>query len=93
MLNFKEMLDKGTFPPEYIRDRPLCMNQYTEMFGMTRIPGEKADTLKIDKTSNAKHIIVMTKDQMYKLDVVHSDGRRATIADLERYTKLTQRDA
>lgn len=61
------------------------MNQYTDIFGMTRIPGEKADTLQIAKPSSAKHIMVMTKDLIFKMQVVHDDGSRATLADLERY--------
>lgn len=61
------------------------MNQYGDIFGMTRIPGKVADTQKIARPSNAKHIIVMTRDQIYKMPVLHEDGSRASLAELQRY--------
>jgi carnitine O-acetyltransferase len=102
MVNFKEFVDRynerllitsGYFAPEYIRDKPVCMNQFTNIIGMTRIPGEKADTLNIEKPSTAKHIIVLCRNQIYKMDVIHKDAARADLEDLERLLLEIGRDS
>lgn len=59
------------------------MNQYTDMIGMSRISGSGADYLQIEKPSNARHIIVLVRDQIYKMDVLLENGERAKLQDLE----------
>ncbi|KAI8925851.1 Choline/Carnitine o-acyltransferase-domain-containing protein [Entophlyctis helioformis] len=83
-LNFKEILDSGNYPPEYARDTPLCMNQYRNMFGTTRIPGAPADTVKTAHPAQAKHIVVLARDQIYKVDVIRENGVRVPLKEIER---------
>lgn len=58
------------------------MNQYRSQFGTCRVPGLKKDS--IVSTSHAHHIIVMMKNQFYKLDVITRGGERVSNRELER---------
>jgi carnitine O-acetyltransferase len=58
------------------------MSQYNSQFGTCRVPGSPKDV--IVSSSDAKHIVVMLKNQMYRLDVVLKDGGRVSIKELER---------
>jgi carnitine O-acetyltransferase len=61
------------------------MNQYKNQFGVTRIPGEKADTISATFPVPSKHIIVLIRDQIYKVDVLGADGSRLPLKEIERY--------
>ena len=93
LLNFCDMLDKGIYPAETIRKTPICMNQYKNIFGTTRIPGEITDTLVHQYPTTAKHIIVMINNQMFKLDVKTDSGERVPVAEIERLLLATSREA
>jgi len=45
------------------KDSPLCMDQYTRMFGFTRIPGQVVDT--VQKHDDSKHIVVIAGQRQY----------------------------
>ncbi|KAI9341030.1 acyltransferase ChoActase/COT/CPT [Zopfochytrium polystomum] len=77
LLDFKTLIDKEALPAEYQRDRPLCMNQYKNQFGVTRIPGSPRDTIHSVFPPTADHVIVICRDQLYRLDVV-KNGKRVT---------------
>ncbi|KND04986.1 uncharacterized protein SPPG_00670 [Spizellomyces punctatus DAOM BR117] len=83
MLNFKDLVDTERLPAEYMKDTPLCMNQYKCQFGASRLPGEP-DTISTVWPAKARHVIVLTKDQIYKVDVLREDGSRVPIKELER---------
>ncbi|KAJ3293426.1 hypothetical protein HK104_004461 [Borealophlyctis nickersoniae] len=83
LLDFKALLDSEKIPPEYMKDIPLCMNQYKKQFGTTRIPGTPADTIQSAHPATAKHIIVLFKDHIFKVDVMHQNGERVTLQNLE----------
>ncbi|XP_053969087.1 carnitine O-palmitoyltransferase 2, mitochondrial isoform X2 [Anastrepha ludens] len=51
---------------------PLDMNQYSRLFGVSRIPGKGKDWLVQDERS--KHILVMRRGNMYSVDVLNKDG-------------------
>ncbi|KAI8585099.1 acyltransferase ChoActase/COT/CPT [Geranomyces variabilis] len=84
MLNFKDLVDSERLPAEYMRDRPLDMNQYKAQFGTSRLPGDPADTIRTVHPCLARHVIVLTKDQIYKVDVLRADGSRVPLKELER---------
>ncbi|KAJ3272524.1 hypothetical protein HDV01_005475 [Terramyces sp. JEL0728] len=84
LLNFNDMLNNQTFPVEAIKGTPLCMNQYKNIFGTTRLPGKTSDTLSHQYPTTAKHIIVLTKNEIYKVQVLADDGKRVSNAELER---------
>ncbi|KAI9345268.1 acyltransferase ChoActase/COT/CPT [Obelidium mucronatum] len=93
MLDFKVLVDDRLLPQEYMKESPLCMNQYTNMFGVTRIPGEKADTISSTFPSKATHIIVMVRDQMYTLDVIAKDGRRVSMEGVSNMLRQVEKDS
>ncbi|KAI8918627.1 acyltransferase ChoActase/COT/CPT [Powellomyces hirtus] len=83
MLNFKELVDTERLPAEYMKDAPLDMNQYKSQFGASRLPGNP-DTIRTVWPAKAKHVIVMTNDQIYKVDVMRADGSRVSLKELEK---------
>lgn len=85
MVNIQQIITKGNYPPETIRDQSLCMDQFSNIFGMTRIPGKTCDSLKVNKINPANHIIVMIKDQLFKVPVISPEGSRVTLQEIERY--------
>ena len=60
------------------------MNQYKRIFGTTRIPGEKSDTLVHQYPTTSNHIIVLCRDLIYKVPVIGNDGKRVTVEEVER---------
>jgi carnitine O-acetyltransferase len=72
-------------PPEYTRQGPLCMNQYKKQFGTTRIADSPADRIISPWPATAKHIIVLFRDQIFKVQVLGEGGARITIKDIEKY--------
>ncbi|KAJ3350861.1 hypothetical protein HDU83_009389 [Entophlyctis luteolus] len=78
MLDFKARVDGEQIPQEFIKKDPLCMHQYTNIFGVTRVPGATSDTIAASHPASAKHIIVLAADQIYKVDVFAADGRRVS---------------
>ncbi|KAI9104685.1 acyltransferase ChoActase/COT/CPT [Phlyctochytrium arcticum] len=84
MLNFKDLIDTEQLPAEYMKDTPLDMHQYKCIFGATRIPGAGKDTISTPWPATARHIIVITKDQIYKVEVIRENGSRVSLRELER---------
>ncbi|XP_050397070.1 carnitine O-palmitoyltransferase 1, liver isoform [Patella vulgata] len=54
---------------------PVCMAQYERVFSTTRIPGEDIDELVHYSSSESKHIVVLHKGVMYKVDVFDCHGK------------------
>nr|KAJ3423289.1 hypothetical protein HK105_006666 [Polyrhizophydium stewartii] len=105
-LNFKELLDRTVhfvtrtnlacseqLPVEFAKDKPLCMNQYRNMFSTTRIPGSPADKIRTMHPAPAKHIIVLARDQIYKVDVLRDNGGRVPIKEIERQLFAATQDS
>jgi len=80
-LEFKKLVDSETLPVDFERTKPLCMMQYKRIFSTERVPGVEKDVLcsplSEDRrcSSGATHIIVMHQGNMYRLDVIGTDGR------------------
>ncbi|TPX50509.1 hypothetical protein SeMB42_g02227 [Synchytrium endobioticum] len=88
-LTFKETIDSGTLPVDYIKRKdgsktPMCMNQYRNLFGATRIPGDPTDGITTVHPAPGKHIIVMCRDQMYRVDVYTIKGDRVSVKEIMR---------
>ncbi|CAB1351310.1 unnamed protein product [Coregonus sp. 'balchen'] len=60
-LDFKNVVDNGRLPVEYMRGQPLCMELFPLLFSSCRIPGRKHDT--ITHHSRARHITVVRNYQ------------------------------
>lgn len=73
------------------RNGPLCMHQYTQLIGVTRIPQAGCDRLVYTPfPSPSKHIVLIIEDQFFKIDVVSKDNKRLLDGDMERYVLYPQ---
>jgi Choline/Carnitine o-acyltransferase len=65
---FQQTLAREELPGERMAKRPLCMNQFTRMFGECRIPGEPKDELRVYERT--RHVVVLLRNQMFAFDMV-----------------------
>jgi len=88
-VNYKLLLDAELVPPITRNGQPLSMAQHKSLFSATRIPGAVQDTVRMPYTeewpgpSQARHIVVFFRGNMFRLDVLDEDGRPALRDDLE----------
>ncbi|KAG5928458.1 hypothetical protein E4U42_000591 [Claviceps africana] len=67
VLEFKKLVDTNSLEPEYMKKVPICMDSYKWMFNATRMVARPADhPLKFSASEN-KHIIVIRKNQFFKI--------------------------
>lgn len=72
-LKFIRALKNETLPVDRQRNgKPLCMYQYTKLFGASRIPTEDGCVMQSDPNSN--HIVVLSKSQFYWFDVLDTNN-------------------
>ncbi|KAF3918813.1 hypothetical protein ABW20_dc0100170 [Dactylellina cionopaga] len=71
-LAFIRALRKEELPPDTFRGLPLCMDQFTRLFGAARIPTENGCMMQTDEKS--KHIVVMCRSQFYWFDVMDDNS-------------------
>ncbi|KAF2741938.1 hypothetical protein M011DRAFT_413579 [Sporormia fimetaria CBS 119925] len=71
-LSFVRAVRKEELPPDTIRGQPLCMYQYSRLFGTARIPTENGCQIGQDPTS--KHIVVLCHGQFYWFDVLDDNS-------------------
>ncbi|MGH3625078.1 MAG: choline/carnitine O-acyltransferase, partial [Sciscionella sp.] len=87
-VNYKLLLDEELVPPIVQRGQALSMEQNKFLFSTTRIPGPLQDTVRAPYTeewpgpSQARHIVVFFRGNMFRIDVMGSDGRPHTVDDL-----------
>ncbi|KZF21504.1 carnitine acetyl transferase [Xylona heveae TC161] len=83
VLEFKKQVDGATLEPEYMKKLPIAMSSYEWMFNACRIPAKPADyPVKHSHTEN-KHIVVIRKNQFFKL--MHEvDGKQLNTSELEQ---------
>ena len=87
-VNYKLLLDEELVPPIVQRGQALSMEQNKFLFSATRIPGPVQDTVRTPYTeewpgpSQARHILVFFRGNMFRMDVMGSDGRPHTLDDL-----------
>ncbi|EOO03618.1 putative carnitine acetyl transferase protein [Phaeoacremonium minimum UCRPA7] len=71
-LEFVRAVRKEELPPDTIRGTPLCMYQYSRLFGTARVPTENG--CQIEQDPESKHIIVMCHGQFYWFDVLDDNS-------------------
>ncbi|KAF3941184.1 hypothetical protein ABW19_dt0200760 [Dactylella cylindrospora] len=71
-LAFIRALRREELPADKFRGQPLCMYQFTRLFGAARIPTENGCIMQADETS--KHIVVMCRSQFYWFDVMDDNS-------------------
>ncbi|GAM84639.1 hypothetical protein ANO11243_026380 [Dothideomycetidae sp. 11243] len=82
-LEFKKQVDEGSLEPEYMKKLPIAMSSYQFMFNCCRIPAKPADFPKKYAAADNKHIVVVRKNQFFK--VMHEvGGKQLTTKELEQ---------
>lgn len=66
--------------------QPLCMYQYSKLFGASRIPTDDGCVMQTDINSN--HIVVMSKSQFYWFDVLDKNNN-LILSELELIVNFT----
>lgn len=67
-LEFVRALRREELPPDMVRGKALCMEQYNKLFGSSRIPTSTGCVMQSDPSSH--HIIVLSRSQFYWFDVL-----------------------
>jgi carnitine O-acetyltransferase len=87
-VNYKLLLDEELVPPDTLRGQAQSMEQYKFLFSTTRIPGLTQDTVRAPYTeewpgpSQARHIAVFFRGNIFRLDVLGPEGRPHTLDEL-----------
>ncbi|MFG2194214.1 choline/carnitine O-acyltransferase [Streptomyces sp. NPDC048639] len=87
-LNYKAELDAETILPLVVRGVPQSMEQNKFLFSATRIPGDPQDTVRTPYSeewpgpSQARHIVVFHRGNVFRMEVLGDDGRPYTLDDL-----------
>ncbi|KAJ3300310.1 hypothetical protein HK104_002129 [Borealophlyctis nickersoniae] len=92
LLDYKDTLDSESLPPERTKTGFLDMNQYCQIFGVTRVPKEGCDVNVGRHPANGRHIIVLVRDQIYVVDVYSDAGARVAVSDIEKQLKTVTED-
>ncbi|KAK2752465.1 hypothetical protein FQN54_008127 [Arachnomyces sp. PD_36] len=71
-LAFVRAVRKEELPPDTVRGTPLCMYQYSRLFGTARVPTDNGCI--IGQDSAAKHMVVLCRGQFYWFDVLDSNN-------------------
>jgi carnitine O-acetyltransferase len=67
-LSFVRAVRREELPPDTLRGTPLCMYQYSRLFGTARVPTENG--CHIGQDSESSHIVVLCHGQFYWFDVL-----------------------
>ncbi|MGQ0574601.1 MAG: choline/carnitine O-acyltransferase [Pseudonocardia sp.] len=87
-LAFKGLVDREELAPELLRGQPLSMEQNRYLFSATRIPGAEMDTVRTPYSdehpgpSPERHILVLRRGRIFRLDVLGPDGDPHTLDEL-----------
>ncbi|KAM7369470.1 hypothetical protein PAMP_013737 [Pampus punctatissimus] len=84
LLDIKTMIDNDTLPVEYMKGKPICMDQYNKVLSSCCVPGLERVLLVYHGNSSSppKHITVVHNSQFFVLDVYNSDGTPLTVDQL-----------
>ncbi|KFY25862.1 hypothetical protein V493_04407 [Pseudogymnoascus sp. VKM F-4281 (FW-2241)] len=71
-LSFVRAVRREELPPDTIKGQPLCMYQYSRLFGTARIPTENG--CHIGQDPDSQHIVVLCHGQFYWFDVLDENS-------------------
>ncbi|KAK0520037.1 hypothetical protein OC834_007181 [Tilletia horrida] len=74
LLEFYRRLKDEDIMPDASRAGPFCMHQYTQLYGITRIPALPHDW-NTQPSGKSRHITVIVRDNYYDLEVLAQDGK------------------
>ncbi|TVY25362.1 Carnitine O-acetyltransferase, mitochondrial [Lachnellula hyalina] len=92
ILEFKSQVDSGTLEPEYMKKLPISMESYQWMFNCCRVPAKPADHPAKYSPAENKHILVIRKNQFFKL-FYEVDGKQLNTSELEQQFKTIYQKA
>lgn len=87
-VHYKLLLEEERIPPIVQRGQPLSMEQNKFLFSTTRIPGAVQDTVRAPYSqaapgpSQARHILVFFRGNMFCMNVLGEHGRPHTLDEL-----------
>nr|KMM67943.1 carnitine O-palmitoyltransferase 2 [Coccidioides posadasii RMSCC 3488] len=67
-LSFVRAVRREELTPDTVRGKPLCMFQYSRLFGTARVPTSNGCVIGQDSAS--KHLVIMCRGQFYWFDVL-----------------------
>eukprot|EP00298_Acanthocystis_sp_HF-20_P013905 c20556_g1_i2.p1 GENE.c20556_g1_i2~~c20556_g1_i2.p1 ORF type:complete len:687 (+),score=270.52 c20556_g1_i2:24-2063(+) len=76
-LKFVCSLRSGTLANDMAKDKPLCMSQYHNLFGSSRIAAPEKDKFVVFPPSESTHIVVMRRQQMYYFECLNENNTLA----------------
>ncbi|QSZ34085.1 hypothetical protein DSL72_005673 [Monilinia vaccinii-corymbosi] len=71
-LSFVRAVRREELPPDTVRGTPLCMYQYSRLFGTARVPTENG--CHIGQDPESKHMVVLCHGQFYWFDVLDENS-------------------
>ncbi|KAI1431731.1 Choline/Carnitine o-acyltransferase-domain-containing protein [Xylaria sp. CBS 124048] len=71
-LQFVRAVRREELPPDNVKGRPLCMYQYSRLFGTARVPTDHG--CQIEQDPYSKHIVVLCHGQFYWFDVLDDNS-------------------
>ncbi|MEV0081317.1 choline/carnitine O-acyltransferase [Saccharopolyspora sp. NPDC050642] len=87
-VDYKQLLDAEAIPPVVQRGQPHSMEQQKFLFSTTRIPGAVQDSVRAPYSaewpgpSDARHIAVFYRGNLFRMQVLSPEGRPHTPEDL-----------
>ncbi|KAI8838924.1 acyltransferase ChoActase/COT/CPT [Chytridium lagenaria] len=86
-LAFRRTVVTEELEPEYAKNSPLCSHQYRFLFNSTRVPKIPEDVTRTSDPYKNNHLIVLRNNQFFSFDLVHSNGRQLSTAEIESQLK------
>ncbi|RKP34184.1 acyltransferase ChoActase/COT/CPT [Dimargaris cristalligena] len=84
LLNTMELIEKQEYPVQRAGpNRPLCMDQYYRIFGLTRIPEHGCDRLHSEPPLELGHVMVLIKGQLYNVPILADTPERTRLTESE----------
>jgi hypothetical protein len=80
VLQVRSLIEAGQYKTETMRGTALDMHQFARCFGMTRVPGEGADTLQ--QAHDSRHVAVLRGGAVVAVPVYDSAGRPLSLEAL-----------
>jgi len=74
LMKVYEKISLCTFPQGYVKDRPLCMDQYQYLFKAHRLPKPDKDQYITYPMAAPHHIVVLYRDAFYRLNTSDDHG-------------------
>ncbi|KAK4228011.1 putative mitochondrial carnitine O-acetyltransferase [Podospora fimiseda] len=71
-LEFVRAVRREELPPDTVKGTPLCMHQYSRLFGTARVPTDAG--CQIEQDPDSKHLVVMCHGQFYWFDVLDDNS-------------------